>query len=256
MPRDGTTPTCRSAFWLRRLRARQGDDALADRLYDEAMRIYPQPLAIRRRDGRSRRSPVAFGDLMRSRALLDAADESLPEGGSSRLASPWCSLAWHGGRSPPATPTMPPSSRLTPPSCLRRRGDSRSPRCPSATRRRRPGRIHRRASTRQLDLLARNTAVALAVKAITHPTSPDIDALALAQQRACGPGLPVPDRRARCRRARRWPSADRPSASPQRRLQVTAAELAIMNQRPTNAGGHHDLGPGTRPAGRGPRPCW
>ena len=104
MPRYGAAPLrpvhpSRS----RRLRARQGDDALADRLYDEAIACGFNPWLSA--DAMVGQAAVArrLGDLTRARALLDRAEDQyraadLPAGQPVVLA------AWPGGprRRPPS----------------------------------------------------------------------------------------------------------------------------------------------------------
>ena len=190
------------------LRARQGDDALADRLYDEAIGCSVNPWLSA--DAMVGQAAVArrLGDLTRSRALLEAADSHYREAGLPAgqplvlVGLAWWALA--AGHPDDAT-VFATNAALS--------RDSRSPRRPSASPRRQAASVSVDPATQ---LLA-DTAVA-AVKAITHPTSPNINAfLALAQQRAWGPGYrsltDEPDVAALAARLARSPSA-----SPQRRL--------------------------------------
>ena len=197
-----------SLLALARLRARQGDDALADRLYDEAIECGFNPWLSA--DAMVGQAAVArrLGDLTRARALLDKADghyrdADLPAGRPMVLAG----LAWWAiaaGR--PADATVFAAQAASP---------SEDP----ATQ-----------------MLA-DTAVA-AVKAITDPTPPNINAfLAVAQQRASGPAYPSltdePDVAALVTRL-----ALPQSASPQRHL------------RPPEQPGDHEAN--TRPAPQPP----
>ena len=177
-----------SLLALARLRVRQGDDTLADRLYDEAIACGFNPwLSAEAMVGQA---AVArrLGDLTRARALLDRAEDQyraadLPAGQPLVLAG----LAWWAlAAGCPADATVFAAQAASP------GGDPAT------------------------QLLA-NTAVA-AVKAITDPTPPNINAfLALAQQRASGPAYPSltdePDVAALAARLARPPSA-----SPQRHL--------------------------------------
>jgi predicted ATPase/DNA-binding SARP family transcriptional activator len=177
-----------SLLALATLRARQGDDTLADRLYDEAIACGFNPWLSA--DAMVGQAAVArrLGDLTRARALLDRAEDQyraadLPAGQPLVLAG----LAWWAlAAGCPADATVFAAKAASP------SGDPAT------------------------QLLA-NTAVA-AVKAITDPTPPNINAfLALAQQRASGPAYPSltdePDVAALAARLARPPSA-----SPQRHL--------------------------------------
>jgi tetratricopeptide (TPR) repeat protein len=180
-----------SLLALARLRARQGDDTLADRLYDEAIACGFNPwLSADAMVGQAA-AARRLGDLTRARALLDRAEDQyraadLPAGQPLVLAG----LAWWAlAASRPADATVFAAGAA----------QAASPSGDPATQ-----------------LLA-NTAVA-AVKAITDPTPPNINAfLALAQQRASGPAYTSltdePDVAALAARLARPPSA-----SPQRHL--------------------------------------
>ena len=180
-----------SLLALARLRARQGDDTLADRLYDEAIACGFNPwLSADAMVGQAA-AARRLGDLTRARALLDRAEDQyraadLPAGQPLVLAGlAWWALA--AGCPADATVFAAGAAQAASPS-----GDPAT------------------------QLLA-NTAVA-AVKAITDPTPPNINAfLALAQQRASGPAYlsltDEPDVAALAARLARPPSA-----SPQRHL--------------------------------------
>ena len=180
-----------SLLALARLRARQGDDTLADRLYDEAIACGFNPWLSA--DAMVGQAAVArrLGDLTRARALLDRAEDQyraadLPAGQPLVLAGlAWWALA--AGRPADATVFAADAAQAASPS-----------------------------GAPATQLLA-DTAVA-AVKAITDPTPPNINAfLALAQQRASGPAYlsltDEPDVAALAARLARPPSA-----SPQRHL--------------------------------------
>ncbi len=163
------------------LRARQGDDVLADRLYEEAIACCSNPWQSA--DAMVGQAAVArrLGDLTRARALLDAADghyraAGLPAGQPVVLAGlAWWALA--AGRSDDATAfaAQAASASVDRPvrgAALRLLADAAQ------------------AASVGVDpatqLLA-DTAVA-AVKAIADPTGPNIAAFAaLAQQRASDP---------------------------------------------------------------------
>jgi len=141
---------------LAALRARQGDDVAADRLYQERS-VQRQPVAVGRRHGRPGSGRPTARDR-RGHGHCSTRLEATTAASISRPARPVCSRAWRGGRSPPATPPPPPSSPLTPPKAPRPAG-------PAA------------------QLLA-DTAMA-AVTAITHPTRHNAEVfVALTQQRA------------------------------------------------------------------------
>jgi hypothetical protein len=149
-----------SLLALAALRARQGDDALADRLYDEAIECSFNPWLSA--DAMVGQAAVArrLGDLTRARALLDAADghyraADLPAGQPVVLAGlAWWALA--AGHPDDATVFAADASQAA-----SANGDP------------------------AIGLVA-DTAVA-ATRAITDPTPPNITAfLALAQQRASG----------------------------------------------------------------------
>ena len=183
-----------SLLALAALRARQGDDAAADGLYEEAIACSFNPWVSA--DAMVGQAAVArrLGDLARARALLDAAGSHYRKR-AFPPASPWCSLAWRGGHS--------------------QRGQAR--------RRRRffaaDASQAASASGDPATQLLADTAVA-AVKALADPTRHNIEAfVALAQQRAVRSGTTSSHRRARCRRARGPPRArvalSVTSASPQ-----------------------------------------
>jgi predicted ATPase len=203
-----------SLLALAALRAKQGDDALADRLYDEAIECSFNPWQSG--DAMVGQAAVArrLGDLTRARALLDKAEDQyraaeLPAGQPVVLAG----LAWwaiaaghpddaavfaaHAVQAAAASGDLPVRGAALP--LLAHAAQAASASGDPATQ-----------------LLA-DTALT-AVKAITNPTPPNINAfLALAQQRASGPAYrsltDEPDVAALAARLARSPSA-----SPQRHL--------------------------------------
>ena len=203
-----------SLLALAALRARQGDDALADRLYDEAIECSFNPWQSG--DAMVGQAAVArrLGDLTRARALLDkAADQyraaDLPAGQPVVLAGlAWWALAAghpddasvfaaHAVQAAAASGDLPVRGAALP--LLAHAAQAASASGDPATQ-----------------LLA-DTALA-AVNAITDPTPPNINAfVALAQQRAAGPAYrsltDEPDVAALAARLARPPSA-----SPQRHL--------------------------------------
>ncbi len=212
------------------LRARQGDDALADRLYDEAIGCSFNPWLSA--DAMVGQAAVArrLGDVMRSRALLDAADShyreaGLPAGQPLVLVGLawWALVAGHPDDATVFAANAARAASVGGGMPVRR---AARPQLADAAQ----------AASVSVDpatqLLA-DTAVA-AVKAITHPTFPNINAfLTLARQRACGPGYrsltDEPDVAALAARLARSPSA-----SPQRRL-----------RSPGQAGDHETNAPPT-----------
>ena len=185
MPRDGAGPLravrpCRLAG----LRARQGDDALADRLFDEAIGCSFNPWLSA--DAMVGQAAVArrLGDLTRARALLDGADgryreAGLPAGQPLVLVGlAWWALA--AGHPGDATGFAANAARAASVGgAIPVRGAARAQLADAAQA--------ASASGDPATQLLANTAVAAAT-AIADPTPPNIKAfLALAQQRASGP---------------------------------------------------------------------
>ncbi len=169
---------------LAALRARQGDDALADRLYNEAIGCCINPWLSA--DAMVGQAAVArrLGDLTRARALLDAADSQyqaadLPAGQPVVLAGlAWWALA--AGHPDDASVFAAAAAQAASASgYLPVRGAAR-PQLADATQ-------AASANGDPATQLLADTAVA-AVKAIADPTPPNINAfVALTQQRASGP---------------------------------------------------------------------
>ena len=169
---------------LAALRARQGDDAEADRLYDEAIGCSSNPWLSA--DAMVGQAAVArrLGDLARARAMLDAADSQyraadLPAGQPVVLAGlAWWALA--AGHPDDATVFAAGAAQAASAD-----GDLsvRGAALPLLADAAQAASASRDPATQ---LLA-DTAVA-AVRAIADPTPPNIEAfVALAQQRASGP---------------------------------------------------------------------
>ena len=196
------------------LRARQGDDALADRLFDEAIGCSFNPWLSA--DAMVGQAAVArrLGDLTRARALLDAADgryreAGLPAGQPLVLVGlAWWALA--AGHPGDATVFAANAARAASVGgAIPVRGAARAQLADAAQA--------ASASGDPATQLLANTAVAAAT-AIADPTPPNIKAfLALAQQRASGPAYrsltDEPDVAALAAHLARSPSA-----SPQRHL--------------------------------------
>ena len=204
----GSAYTCRSALsLLAALRARQGDDAAADRLYEEAIGCCVNPWLSA--DAMVGQAAVArrLGDLARARTLLDAAGSQyrqldLPAGPPRVLAGlAWWALA--AGHLDEAAVFAADAAEGAAAS-----GDPAT------------------------QLLA-DTAVA-AVKAAAEPTRHNIDAFAaLAQQRAQGPAYrsssPMSQMWPRSRPAWRCPLAERPGLA---ETAVATARFAAFLRAP------------------------
>ena len=169
---------------LAALRARQGDDALADRLYNEAIECSFNPWQSG--DAMVGQAAVArrLGELTRARALLDKAEDQyrtagLPAGQPVVLAGlAWWALA--AGRDDDAAVF---AARAVQAATAGGDVPVRGAALPLLAHAAQAASASRDPATQ---LLA-GTALA-AVKAITDPTPPNINAfLALAQQRAAGP---------------------------------------------------------------------
>jgi tetratricopeptide (TPR) repeat protein len=203
-----------SLLALAGLRARQGNDSLADRLYDEAIGCCFNPWLAA--DAMVGQAAVArrLGDLTRARALLDNADgryraAGLPAGQPVVLAGlAWWALA--AGHPADAAVFAADAARVASSAGERPVRGAAQSQLADATQ-------AASATADPATQLLANTAVA-AVKAITDPTPPNINAfVALAQQRAAGPAYrsltDEPDVAALAGRLARPPSA-----SPQRHL--------------------------------------
>ncbi len=148
-----------SLLRLAALRGRQGDDAAADGLYEEAIACSFDPSVSADAMVGQAAAARRLGDLARARGRCSTPQAATTETRTFLPARSLCSLAWRGGHSARAKQTTRWSSPLTPP----------GPAPPAGTRR--------------YNKLA-DTAVA-AVRALTDPTRHNVEALvALAQQRA------------------------------------------------------------------------
>ena len=160
------------------LRARQGDDTAADRLYEEATGCSSSSWLSA--DAMVGQAAVArrLGDLARARHCSTPREAST---GSSTFPSarPLCSPAWRGGRSPPTAWVRPPSSPLTPPKVpppAGTRQPSFSPIPPSPRSRWPPSRPRR--NVEAFAAFAQQRAQGVAYRSRSLTDEPDVAALA------------------------------------------------------------------------------